>query len=84
MLILKPSREALAFWTLFKSMKPEIKDEVREMIIHETTLDGDEEFTTDALTEISMETFKDIWDAPENEHWNDFINDRLQCTSKEI
>jgi len=84
MLTLKPSKEALAFWTLFRAMKPAIKNEVREMIIHETTLDGDDEFTTDMLTEISMEAFKNIWDTPENEHWNDFIIDRLQCTSKEI
>jgi len=83
MLILKPSKEALAFWTLFKAMKPEIKNEVREMIIHETALVADDELTSDMLTEISMEAFRDIWDAPENEHWNDFINDRLQCTNKE-
>jgi hypothetical protein len=81
---LKHSKEAQAFWTLFKAMKPEIKKEVRDMIVQEVSLETEYEFTTDIMTEISMRSFQEIWDAPENEHWNDFIKERLECTNKEI
>ncbi|HEY5325525.1 MAG TPA: hypothetical protein VIJ27_00865 [Mucilaginibacter sp.] len=83
MLTIKHSKEALAFWTLFKTMKPEVKKEVRDMIIDETA-SGVYEITTDMMTAISLDSFQEIWDAPENEHWDDFIKDRLQCTNKEI
>jgi hypothetical protein len=82
MLAIKHSKEALAFWTLFKAMKPEIKKEVRDMIINETILD--DEITTDMMTAMSLDSFQEIWDAPENEHWEDFIKGQLQCINKEI
>ncbi len=75
----KHSKEALAFWTLFKAMKPEVKEEVRNMIMD----DNDYEITTDEMTAISLDSFQQIWDSPENEHWNDFIKGRLQCINKE-
>ena len=75
----KHSKEALAFWTLFKAMKPEIKKEVHDMILHEATLD--DEITTDMMTDISLDSFRKIWDAPQNEHWNNFIKNRLECTN---
>jgi hypothetical protein len=83
-LTVKHSDEALALWTLFKAMKPEVKKELRDMIMDETALEGGDEFTTDMMTSVSLESFQKIWDAPENEHWDDFIKDRLQCTNKEI
>ena len=78
----KHSKEALAFWTLFKAMKPEIKNEIRDMIMNETALN--DEITTDMMTSISMASFQKIWDSPENEHWDDFIQSRLQCTQQSI
>jgi hypothetical protein len=77
------SEEALAFWTLYKAMKPEVKEELRNLFFHEAETEGTE-LSTDAMTAISMDAFRDIWDAPENDHWNDFIKKRLQCTNKEI
>jgi hypothetical protein len=65
-------------------MEPEIKNEVRDMIIRETALTANGEFSSDMMTEISLESFQNIWDAPENEPWDDFIKDRLKCTDKEI
>jgi hypothetical protein len=81
---IKHSKEALAFWTLFKAMKPEIKKEVREMMLDETALGNNNEITTDMMTAISQDSFREIWDAPENEQWDDFIKGRLECTNKEI
>jgi hypothetical protein len=69
----KHSKEALAFWTLFKAMKPEIKEGVRDMIMG----DNNYEITTDEMTAISLDSFQQIWDAPENEQWNDFIKGRV-------
>ncbi|HWD90053.1 MAG TPA: hypothetical protein VG367_18125 [Mucilaginibacter sp.] len=81
---IKHSKEALAFWTLFKAMKPEIKKEVRDMMLSETSSDDNYEITTDMMTAISLSSFQEVWDAPENEHWDDFIKDRLKCTNKEM
>ena len=84
MLTIKHSKEALAFWTIFKAMKPEVKEEVRDMIVYKTALDDNSEITSDMMTAISLDSFQEIWDAPENEHWDEFIKERLQCTNKEI
>lgn len=78
----KYSEQALAFWTLYKTMKPETKKEVVELIIKETDLGN--EITTEMLTDISMASFQEIWDAPENDHWDDFIKNRLQCINKDM
>ncbi|MGX5691165.1 hypothetical protein [Arcticibacter tournemirensis] len=77
----KPAQEALAFFTLFKSMRQEIKDQVKDLILKDSE-DGD--FTSEMLTSVSLESFKEIWEAPENNHWDKFIKDRLSCTNREI
>jgi hypothetical protein len=77
----KHTNEALAFITLYKAMRPEIKEEVKEMIVQEV---DENELSTDMMTAISLDTFKDIWDAKENDQWDDFIKKRLECTKKEI
>lgn len=77
---IKPAKEALAFLTLFKSMRQDIKDQVKELILKDSEK---EEITTEVLTLASMESFKEIWDTPENDHWDKFIKDRLSCTGRE-
>jgi len=84
MLTVKHSKEALAFWTIFKAMKPEVKKEVSDMIVYEKALGDNSEITSDMMTAISLDSFWEIWDAPQNEPWDDFIKERLQCTNKEI
>ena len=75
-LTVKHSDEAMAFLTLFKAMKPEIKKEVGDLITQEAAF-GDDELSTDMITEASMNSFRQVWDAPEDEHWDDFIKRRL-------
>lgn len=75
---LKHSKEAQAFLTLFKAMKPEVKREVRDIINRE-----EEEIPTEILTAVSMDSFHELWDTPENEPWDDFIKGRLKCTDRE-
>ena len=55
-------------------MPPEIKKEVRDIIDHEA---DEEELSTDMMTTISLNAFNDVWDAPENEQWDEFIKKRL-------
>ena len=81
MLTVKHSRESLAFWTIFRAMKPEVKKEVRDMIVYEKALGDNSEITSDMMTAISLDSFQEIWDAPQNESWDDFIKGRLQCTN---
>jgi hypothetical protein len=42
-----------------------------------------DEITTEMMTAISMDSFLEIWNAPENERWDDFIKERLECIDKE-
>jgi hypothetical protein len=79
----KHSKEALAFLTLYKAMTPEVKVEVRDILI-KTSVDTSYEITTEMMTDLSEDAFGEIWDKPENVHWDDFIKERLQCTNKEI
>ena len=81
-LTVKHSEEALAFWTLFKTMTPEVKEEVYKILTEEANIN--DEVTTDMMTAMSLDSFQQVWDSPENEHWDNFIKDRLQCTNKEI
>jgi hypothetical protein len=63
-LTVKHSKGALALWTLFKAMKPEVKKELRDMIMDEIALEGDDEFTTDMMTSVSLKSFQKIWNTP--------------------
>jgi len=47
--------------------------------LHTRARDGDNnyEITTDEMTALSLDSFQQIWDAPENEQWNDFIKGRV-------
>ena len=68
----KYSEEALAFLTLFKAMKPEVKEEVSAMIGYEAATEKDE-LSADTITEASVASFHQVWDTPEDEHWDSFI-----------
>ena len=57
-------------------MPPEIKKEVSDMIVYEATFNG-EEVSTDMMTEASMGVFEQVWNTPEDEHWDEFIKNRL-------
>jgi len=77
MIATKHSKEALAFWTLFKALKPEVEKEVREMIINDNAQDVDGEFTVDMMTDLSLQSFDEFWGTEQDEKWNDFIKSRL-------
>ena len=64
MLTVKHSKEALAFWTIFKAMKPGVKKEVRDMIAYEKALGDNSEIISDMMTAFSLDSFQEIWDAP--------------------
>lgn len=59
--LIKHTNEALAFMTLYKTMAPDVKKEVKEMIV--TEIDDEE---TDTLTALSFQS----WDL-EDEHLED-------------
>jgi len=68
----KHTNEALAFMTLFKSMRPEIKEEVKEMIVHEL-----ENTDSEIFTSLSFQA----WDAEddaikESEVWEKYYHER--------
>jgi hypothetical protein len=68
---LKYTNEALAFITLYRTMRPEVKEEVRDMIIKET---ADNE--TDLLTSLSFQAWDEDTAAAieESNVWEKFYN----------
>jgi hypothetical protein len=32
---------------------------------------------TDSINQLSLKSFNDIWDAPENEHWDKFLASKI-------
>ena len=62
---------ALAVYNLYKSFHEKVQIEVRKLIFT-TDQEG-----TDDLYRISNQSFSDIWETPENEHWDQFLKDRL-------
>jgi hypothetical protein len=69
---LKHTNEAMAFITLFKTMRPEIKEEVRQMIADESEDSEIEKFTTISLQSWDM----DDDGANESNIWEKFYNER--------
>ena len=67
----KPTNEALAFMTLYKTMTPQIKEEVKQMIVDESEV---EELK---FTSLSLQT----WDLEgdglaESQLWERFYDER--------
>jgi hypothetical protein len=62
---------ALAVYDLYKSLQEEVQADIRKLIFR-----ADQEGRDD-LSRMSNQSFSDIWDAPENEHWDQFLKDRL-------
>lgn len=67
------TNEALAFITLYRTMRPEVKEEVRDMIIRETA-----ENETDQLTSLSFQAWDENTAAvvEESKVWEKFYNNR--------
>ena len=65
--------EALAFITLYKTMSPEVKEEVREMITKERTVNE-----IDQLTSLSFQARDEDTKAvvEESKVWEKFYNNR--------
>ncbi|MEX8546738.1 MAG: hypothetical protein V5804_03975 [Mucilaginibacter sp.] len=68
----KPTNEALAFMTLYKAMTPQVKEEVKQMIVDESDAEEGSEFTS-----LSFQN----WDLEgdglaESQLWERFYNER--------
>lgn len=68
------SRQAKAFFELYRSMPKKVQKKLKKMI-----LEQDVEYQTSEHTnfsKISEPSLKDIWDTPENDHWDDFLDNK--------
>ena len=68
----KPTNEALAFITLYKAMTPQVKEEVKQMIVGESDAEESSMFTW-----MSLQT----WDlegdgSAESQLWEKFYDER--------
>lgn len=61
---------AIALYDLYKSLQEEVQADIRKLI------SSDRE-NKDDLSRMSNQSFADIWETPENDHWDQFLKDRL-------
>lgn len=68
---MKASRQAKAIIELYETMPEKVQRQIRRMILEKEinfNLSGSKE-----LSKASESSLKDIWDNPENEHWDDYF-----------
>lgn len=70
----KHTKQAKALFDLYQTMPENIREEIKEMILR-TGINYDEPETSE-LTRLSNDPLKDVWDTPENDHWDEFFKSK--------
>lgn len=70
----KYTKQAKAIFDLYQTMPEKVQRQIKEMIIGKD-VDYDLPQTAD-LTRLSGQSLKDIWEAPENDHWDEFFKSK--------
>lgn len=70
----KYSKPAKAIFDLYQSMPEKVQRQIEEMITKKNT---DYDLPESAeLTGLSDQSLKEIWETPENDHWDDFFESK--------
>lgn len=65
--------QAKAVYDLYKALPQQVQNEVRKLIA-ETESD---KMSVKGLSDMANDSFSEIWDSPENEHWDEFLNKQV-------
>ncbi|MDZ7757412.1 hypothetical protein [Rhodohalobacter sp.] len=71
----KISRQAKAVLDLYNTLPKETRVEIKKMIL-EDELSFEEVEKSSDLTELSEKSLEELWDTPENEHWDEFFKQK--------
>lgn len=65
------AQTARAYFLIYRALPDEVKKEVQALIKSDY-----EDLSADDLYKMSITSFEEIWNAPENDHWDDFFANR--------
>lgn len=71
----KITRQAKAVLDLYNTLPKETRVEIKKMIL-EDELSFEEVEKSSDLTELSEKSLEELWDTPENEHWDEFFKQK--------
>ncbi|GEM_PF-1806457 len=71
----KINRQAKALLELYKTLPEKTRLEIKKLIL-EDDISFEEMEESSGLTKLSEESLKELWDNPENEHWDEFFKQK--------
>lgn len=66
------NRQAKALVDLYKTLPQKTRREIRKMILKEEIAFEEDESSSE-LAHLSDKSFGEVWENPENEHWDEFF-----------
>lgn len=71
----KINRQAKALLELYKTLPEKTRMEIKRLIL-EDEIAFEEVEESSGLTHLSEKSLEELWDNPENEHWDEFFKNK--------
>jgi hypothetical protein len=71
----KINRQAKAVIELYKTLPEKTRMEIKKMILEEE-ISFEEIEESSELSQLSEKSIEELWDNPENEHWDEFFKQK--------
>ena len=71
----KTDRQAKALLELYKTLPEKTRMQIKKMIL-ENEVSFEEGEGLAELTDLSEQSLEELWDNPENEHWDEFFKQK--------
>ncbi|MGF1671415.1 MAG: hypothetical protein ACFCU6_13280 [Balneolaceae bacterium] len=71
----KINRQAKALLELYKTLPEKTRMEIKKMIL-EDEISFEEIEKSSELSQLSEKSIEELWDTPENEHWDEFFKQK--------
>jgi len=71
----KINRQAKAVIELYKTLPEKTRMEIKKMIL-EDEISFEEIEESSELSQLSEKSIEELWDNPENEHWDEFFKQK--------
>lgn len=69
------NRQAKALLELYKTLPEKTRTEIKKLIL-EDEISFEEMEESSGLTQLSEGSLEELWDNPENEHWDEFFKQK--------
>jgi len=71
----KTDRQAKALLELYKTLPEKTRMQIKKMILEDEVSFEEGEGLAE-LTDLSEQSLEELWDNPENEHWDEFFKQK--------